>query len=231
MIAMQQTDDDVLENQIAAMGAELGSLYHAISREVSWLHWRWHEYRVLFGEKPSRIDLMNESAPFFFQVVHDALFESTLLGIARLVGPPSSVGRPNLTIRRFDPLIADANLRAEVSELIESARTTSDFAIAWRNRHIAHRDLELALNGKAPVDPLPLATRENVETALAALRKVMGRIERAYCNSSSVDAPSPWGAQTLLRLVRGGLLRERDKRASWNRGERHADDMNPPGEI
>jgi len=227
----QQTDAEVLTNEIATMGLELGKLYHAISHDVTWLHWRWGEYRVLFAEKPSRVDLMNESAPFIFQVVHDALFEQTLLGIARLVGPPKSAGNHVLSIERFIALIADNSLRAEVTTLVEDARTAADFAMQWRHRRIAHRDLALALEETAPgassVNPLPVATRDNVQAALSALRAVVGKIELAYCKSSTHYASSPWGAKTLLRLIRGGLLREKEKHACWNRLERHTEDINP----
>jgi hypothetical protein len=226
-----QTEFEVLTNEIAAMGPELGKLYHAISRDVTWLHWRWNEYRALFGEKPSRIDLMNESAPFIFQVLHDALFEQTLLGIARLVGPAKSAGNHVLSIERFIALIADDSLRTEITALVEDARTTADFAMQWRHRQIAHRDLVLALQDVAPdatsISPLPIATREKVEAALSALGAVIGKIELAYCKSSTHYASSPWGAKTLLTLIRGGLLREEEKHDCRNRLERHADDINP----
>ena len=220
------------------MGTELGALYYAISHEVSTLHWRWDQYRELFGEKPSRIDLMNESAPFFFRVFHDTLFESTLLGIARLVGSPESFNNKNLSLQAFDPptyqrskpsspaLIVDAVLRAEVIALIEKAKIAGQFAMELRNRHIAHRDLGLALKDQS-VDPLPEATRANIETALAAIQAVIDRIEFAYCKRYTGYARSPWGAKALLFYVRSGLLREREKHECYNRMERHPDDINP----
>jgi len=221
-----QTNEEVLANKIGAMGEELGRLYHVILDEVTWLHWKWGQLKILFSEKPSRIDLMNQSAPFFFQVVHDSLFESTLLGIARIVGSPVTYKKENLTIQRLDGLIADTTLKTEVRKLIDEAETTAQFATDWRNRHIAHRDLRLAL--KESVNLLPTATIKNVDDALAAIQRVLDRIEGVYCNSSMVYARSPWGAQTLLHYVQGGLLRERDKREKWSRGERHDDDINPP---
>jgi hypothetical protein len=69
------------------MGKDLGELFHATSSELTWIHWRWRQYRTLFGEKQSRIDLLNEAAPLFFRIVHNVFFEDTLLAIARLVGP------------------------------------------------------------------------------------------------------------------------------------------------
>jgi hypothetical protein len=58
--------DQVLEGYVKEMGSELGPIFHAVSNELTWVHWRWNQYRILFGEKPSLIELLNESAPFFF---------------------------------------------------------------------------------------------------------------------------------------------------------------------
>ncbi len=82
--------EEVRAGYIEALGQELGELFHATSSELTWIHWRWKQHRTLFGEKPSRIDLLNEAAPLFFRIVYSVFFEDTLLAIARLVGPPKS---------------------------------------------------------------------------------------------------------------------------------------------
>jgi hypothetical protein len=217
--------DEVLDAYVKKMGLQLGQIFHAVSHELTWVHWRWSQYRILFGEKPSRIELLNECAPFFFRVVQDVLFEDTLLGITRLIGPPQSLNKPNLTIQRFPPL-CDAKIRHEITKLVAEARTAAAFAVDWRNRHLAHRDLDLALGKPARI--LEVATREKVETALTALRDVLNSIEHEYCESvTAYFSPTPWGAESLLHILRDGLLREKDRRVRWNRGELHDDDINP----
>src|SRR5206468_1454309 len=101
---------------------------HVTSSELTWIHWRWKQYRILFDEKPSRIDLLNQAAPLFFRIVQDVFFEYTLLAIARLVGPIQSVGKPNLTVKRFPPLLAE-NLRDQMGKLIGEAETSAAFAV------------------------------------------------------------------------------------------------------
>ena len=226
----QMTEEQVLAAYVEKMGQELGTLFNTISGELSWLHWRWKQYRILFGEKPSRLDLLNESAPFFFRVIQDVLFEDTLLGIARLVGSPKSAGNSTLTIQRLPPLVGDPNLRDEVSVLIQNATTSAAFAVEWRHRRIAHRDLALALGTSTQV--LEIATREKVEGALSALREVLNHIEGVYCNAhTAYYSPALGDAKSLLYVIRDGLLRERDRQAQWNNGERHDDDLAPLGEI
>jgi hypothetical protein len=163
----ERTPAEVQAGYVRAMGKELGELFYAMSTELTWIHWRWKQYRTLFGEKQSRIDLLNEAAPLFFHIVHKVLFEDTLLAIARLVGPPMSVGKPNLTVERFPPLLVDVKLRDEVCSLIHTAKTSAAFAVDWRNRRLAHRDLDLSL--KRNQLALAPATREPVEVSLSAL--------------------------------------------------------------
>jgi hypothetical protein len=217
--------DEILADYIKKMGSELGQIFHALSHELTWVHWRWSQYRILFGEKPSRIELLNECAPFFFRVVQDVLFEETLLGITRLIGPPQSVNKPNLTIQRF-PSLCNGKIRDEITKLVGEAKAAGAFAVDWRNRHLAHRDLDLALGKPAKI--LEDATREKVEASFSALRNVLKSIEHEYCDAvTAYYSPTPWGAESLLHILRDGLLREKDRHARWNRGELHDDDMKP----
>ena len=66
----------------------------------------------------------------------------------------------------------------ELGGLIEDARAKSAFAREWRNRSLAHQDLSLALDDKA--EPLPSASRQNVDEAIESFRKVMNRLHGSY---------------------------------------------------
>jgi hypothetical protein len=222
---------DPQSNYVEKMGRDLGELFEALSSELAWVHWRWKQYRILFGEKPSQIDLLNESAPLFFRIVHDTLYETTLLGISRLVDRPETMNKQNLTMQRLPPLISDQPLQIETLNLIEKARNTAAFAIDQRNRFIAHRDLKLAL-GK-DTQALEEATRGKVEKSLSALWDVLDRIESAYCKAHSVYdfTPSSADARALLYVIRDGLQRAKERRERWSAGKRHENDINPPGDV
>jgi hypothetical protein len=127
------------------MGEDLGRFYHALSNELAWLYLKWGEYEALFGTKPSRIDLINKAAGEFFRIIQDGLWEDALLHIARLTDSPRSVGKDNLSIRGLPALIEKPELRQTVQELVDVALQKTGFARDWRNRHIAHKDLKLAL--------------------------------------------------------------------------------------
>jgi hypothetical protein len=219
--------DQVLEAYVKDMGSELGTLFDALSHELTWVHWRWNQYRILFGEKPSRIELLNASAPFFFRIIQNVLFEETLLGISRLIDPSDSgEGKFNLTIQALPPL-CQPKIQDQIRTMVREAANAGEFAKDWRNRHIAHRDLDLVLGRPAKI--LEPATRDKVEVSLSALRDVLKTVEHEYCKGKITGyfCPNPWDAELLLHVLRDGLLREKDKQECWNRGERHDDDTKP----
>lgn len=208
-MSRERNEDEVRDRYIQQMGTDLGELFHALRNELQWIYWKWCQYRILFGAKPSRVDYLNEAAPLFFYLVQDVFFEDTLLAISRLVGPPSSVGKPNLSVTRLPDKISNTKLASEVNRLVEDAKASADFAKDWRNRHLAHRDLTLAL--KHPAMPLPAVNRKNVEDSLAAVATLLNHIESAFCHATTSYRNSPLhgDAEDLLYIIRDGLAHQK----------------------
>jgi hypothetical protein len=157
------------------LGPILGPLYRGLCQEVTWLHAKWKQYRILFAESPERIAILNEAAGFFFHVIQDVLWEDVVLHIARLTDRPTSAGKDNLTLLRLEGAVSDRVLSAEIAVLVDQARSATEFARAWRNRRLAHRDLSLAIGTGAT--PLPGISRADVESALASIRSTVNKIE------------------------------------------------------
>src|SRR3990172_2638130 len=93
--------DEVEEEHLDKLGPDLGPVYHALWNECAWLHVKWQQYKELYGTKPERIDLLNNTARVFFRVVEDSLWADILLHLTTLTDPPKSVGKENLTICRL----------------------------------------------------------------------------------------------------------------------------------
>jgi AbiU2 len=131
------------------------------------------------------------------------------------------VGHEVLTVRRLEKLVND-QIRPEVTALIEQARDAAKFAVEYRNSLIAHRNLDVSLRRNDHT--LPEVTREQVEAALAALRKLMDVIEGHYCNAHSLYDGSALGdAKQLLYVLRDGIAHQEERRAAWHRGEESRD--------
>jgi hypothetical protein len=75
-MADHQSAVDVERQHLEAFGPEAGPLYHGLHNEVVWLHAKWLEYRKLFAKSDKRIELLNDTAGFFFKVVQDTLWEN-----------------------------------------------------------------------------------------------------------------------------------------------------------
>jgi hypothetical protein len=222
------TAEESKQVHIDAMGQELGSLYDAMWQQVAWLHTKWEQYVELYGTKESRLTLLNQAAPLFFRVVQDTLWEDVLLHIARLTDSPESMKKANLSIRRFPAEIDDGPTKLAVETLIGEALTASEFCRDWRNRHIAHRDLRLALGGAAI--PLKTASREKVKEAIRALDAVLNAISNHYLDSTTFFAPrgTPGGAHSLLYLLDDGIKADHARRERMRNGTSTPEDFNDP---
>ncbi|MHC4674500.1 MAG: AbiU2 domain-containing protein [Planctomycetota bacterium] len=223
-MSTNRSAEEVKQHHVETMGEELGSLYHALWNELAWLYMKWGEYVEIFGSKPSRVELVNQAAGQFFRIVHDVLWENSLLHIARLTDPPKSVGKDNLTIRRLPDLIDDENVRENVTELINDAVGKADFCRDWRNRHIAHKDLGLAM--KNGVEPLKPASRAKAKESLSSISDVLNAVSNHYMDSTTMfeGVASGKGAVSLLYILDDGLRAEKERQDRRKSGEYRADD-------
>jgi hypothetical protein len=218
--------EEVRDEHLRVLGPELGPLYYVLCSEVTWLHVKWAEHRKLYGNSPERVALLNEIAGLFFRVVQDVLWEDALLHLARLVGPPKSAGKRNLTINRLAKAISEPVLKSQVEKLVEIAKTRCSFATEWRNRHLAHRDLELAMESPQ-AKPLPPASRQKVEDALAALAAVLNRIQVHYFGTDTEFDPflTADDAETLVHHLVVATRCEERKRERFRQGKLLPEDL------
>ena len=184
--------------------AELEPLYESLSKEVTYLHAKWKVYRQVYAGDQEEIDVLNRSASFFFQVVHWALLEDTVLGISRLTDPPETSGNENrclaLLVSRVEEL-GLADLSAGLAQDLEEINGLVEPFRVWRNKRIAHSDLTTAL--KLTDEPLPGISRASIEEALAAVRKFMNRANRHFFDSQTLyeHFQTSTGGDRLLNLL------------------------------
>lgn len=173
------TAEELEKRNIATMGETLGKQYPALHNEVAVLHLYWKEFLELFGTNEKRIQRLNETAPGFFLMLQDELFQTNVMHIARLTDRPKTGGKENLTLLNLPNLIIDKNLKNHLIGLLAVADQKTSFCRDWRNRRFAHRDLALATD-ENKVTPLESVTRDKVNEALKSLSDVLNAIERHY---------------------------------------------------
>jgi hypothetical protein len=231
-VGENRTSEQVREQHLRDMGPELGPVYNALYNDVVWLHMRWKLYRQLFAKSPERLDLLNETAGFFFHVVQDTLWEDVVLQLAKLTDSPKSAGKDNLSLRCLPTLVSDQSLRSEIDSLLDAALSACGFARKWRNRRLAHRDLGLALATGG--DPLPGVSRADIEGALLAFRKLLNRLELHYWNSTvgyEHSLVGPGDGDSLVYHLNRAVRAEREQQERLRSGRFVDQDIAPDEEV
>jgi hypothetical protein len=204
------TEDEIRAAKLAAMGEALGEVHFLLWKDLTWLHFEWDQYAVLFGTDPSRVDVMNAAAPRFFWSLDRVLWQDILLGLSRLGDPPGTGGQRNLTFLRLLRVLPAEGPEDELLRAIDNYEKKSRFAREWRHALFAHRDLGYASD--PDVHPLPEASRAGVIDALSAASEVMNVVELHYQESSTAydmaHEPIGGGYDLLYYLDRGLHARE-----------------------
>lgn len=218
------TADEVKQEHIEKLGNNLGYLFNELENEVASLYMKWEEYVKLFGKTPSRIDLLNQSAPVFFKIVQDSLWENIILHLARLTDPPKSAGKKNLTIQRL-PELVDTEIKETVSDQITYANEKTGFCRDWRNRHIAHRDLKLAMDDHA--EPLKPASRAKIKEALESIARILNTISEYHMKSTIAfdSIVGSGGAEGLLYVLDDGIRADIERRKRIEAGKYLPEDL------
>jgi len=220
--------DEVRADHLNKLGPKLGSVFHALNNDLAWLQVEWAEYRELFGTSPERIDILNKAAGLFSRIIQDALWESVLLNLTRLTDPIKSRGKSNLTIAKLPELCEEPALGSKISELVEIAFKATKFARDWRNRHIGHRDLMLAVDSAAK--PLEPASRAQVSNAVKAIHAVLNQFSEKVLGTTLGDqviTPAT-GSVSLLYVLRDGLEADEDRSERILSGKFEAEDFDRP---
>lgn len=198
----------------AQMPAPLQTAFDALKNDINWLHAKWKFYRQLFADDtPGRLAVLNEAAGFSFYAIQDVFWRDSVLHIARLVDRASTAQQDNLCLASLPPLVDDSALSAELETLVATARTICDFAVKWRHKQLAHKDLQHALATAA--DPLPGISRADMERALLAIRDVMNRIDQYYNDSYhayEMIGLGPGDGDGMAYIIELGLGAETERR-------------------
>jgi hypothetical protein len=230
-MATEYTAAEAERRYIASMGPALGRQYYLLHNECQWVHFKWAEFVTLFGTNPERIDLLNQSAPQFFRMIQDCLWEDVLLHLCRMTDPTSTRKRKeNLTIRNLSDLVV-AGIRPTLNIRVDEVVQKTEFARDGRNRRIAHKDLSIALRTSST--PLAAGSRADVKSALDAVARALNVVEFHYCQAE-VAYDGMWGAEgaeSLLYTIRRGLKAEAAWRERLRSGEPLPEDIGPPTRI
>jgi hypothetical protein len=169
---------------------ELETVFEKIKYQVILLHDRWIIYRQLYGTSKERIELLNESAPEFFWIIQDVLWDEIPLNICRLADPIQSgrdkKSKKNLCLEilcQITKELRQEDLYIDLCNSLSRFRENCETLKKHRNKRIAHLDLKAFLNEKSKY--LPGISRAMIEDALKELRFFMNLIDGFYEDSET----------------------------------------------
>jgi len=191
--------------------SEIEEVFEKLKKEITWLHGKWIIYRQLFTESDKRIDLLNECATAFFYIIHKVLLDDVLISLSKLTDKAGSGDYENLSLEQLQKRMkehGDQKLAAELTVLRNDLQTKCEPFRTWRNKRLAHLDLNTAITTGST--NLPEIERNRIEQALAIVREYMNKIEGHYRDSETAydHFVIPSGGKALVSWLISGLRYE-----------------------
>jgi hypothetical protein len=189
----------------ADMPAEMEAEFRLIQNEIYAIIAKWRTFLDLFGDEAT-VALLNSTAPVFFRLVQDTFVDDVILSIGRLLDPPKSMGKENLSLARLLDDLAKAGfseLHTEMGVLYSELRREAAQLLAVRNKNLAHNDLATRQAGSASL--YVGISRNALEALIQKLCTLMNRIHAALSDTETYYESAgnlPSGAPALLRALR-----------------------------
>ena len=185
-----------------SMSKEMDEEFRLIQHELYTIIAKWRTFTELYGVE-ANVKLLNETAPLFFWFVQDTFVDDVVLCIVRLLDPPKSMGKENLTIAHLIDHIAKAGhatLHAEVLDLYSSIRTDGSRLITVRNKLLAHNDLVEKQTKSASL--YSGVSRNFIEEIIQRLCALMNKIHGSLSDTETVYKSAGMNAQSSPALLR-----------------------------
>jgi AbiU2 len=179
-----ETADDQLKKYSDSMGKELGSIFHHCRQKFVAVTSLWDIYCVLIDNK-DRIDLFNRSSGFVAFTMHWQFLSGTILGLLRLLDPPKSMGKVNLTLQSLSSLCSvefSKQVEQQVANLVSQTKGLKEV----RNKILAHNDLRQATNEDGPLE---IESRKTITTIIQEILSLLNQIENFYMKSTTFIIP------------------------------------------
>lgn len=132
---------------------------------------------------------------------------------AVLPTPLDRAAKGTLTVMGLSELVNDIRLKVAVQTKADIAKDRCDFAREWRNKKLAHTDLEMLRTGDA--SSLPAVNTTNIEYGIGAIKDVLTHIADHYDQPRLISISNPWGSKSLVSYLEH-IKKLRDmEEASW----------------
>jgi len=162
---------------------------------------------------------INDTAQSFFVLIERVLRDDLIATISRLTDDTSTGKYKNLVLaqlpKRFDISIpGELCFQEEITKEIGKIECHCEVIRAWRNKLIAHRDLQNALSKS--VEPLPPLNLSTIEDALKMISTLMNKIQLRYSDTTTYyeGIVMSGDAKSLIFWLKEGVANDQHRRAN-----------------
>jgi hypothetical protein len=181
---------------------EIEAAYRPVQNEVISLHARWHQWMILFATDQASVDILNQTAPFFFAEVQQVLVSDVIIGISRLFDPACMGKNENASLLWVLEAVkrdGRAVLADRLEEVLACVMPQIEVARKHRHKRIAHNDRATFLSSDRSV--LPAITDTDISLLLTSAEEFLNLVTDEYGDTQTVlDYLEPSGdAAALVR--------------------------------
>lgn len=188
------------------MPSDVAKTHDLLGRELSFLNTKWNDYKTLYCTDDNTVQLLDDTASFFFQILREVLRDDFILSLCRITDPPASpvrgVKRSNLTIEYLISIIpdADSTLKETLKRgLLPIIKDRCKSFRDHRNRRVGHYDLDTRL--KRPDALLPGIGIVDADAALKSIADVLNAVELYYDNNEQSYDQGIYGSGNASELI------------------------------
>lgn len=194
---------------------ELRNLFEALNKEITGLHTIWELYVQFYGTSDENFEIMNASAPQFFAILQNLLFNELVMILNRLTEKATTFGKANASLEQLiDQLDVeqDANLVSSLKERLLNIRDNYSAFRTWRDKMLSHNDFAIALQGESR--DLPGITRKQVETAIREITEFINEFSISKSFGEQVYKPFMFAhgdGNALMKFLKRGVESENNE--------------------
>jgi len=139
---------------------------------------RWGIYSKLYRADPRKRALLSWGAPGLFGMLDQAILDSIVLNLVKLLDPAGSRRQGNASFDRLAKTVRSSRLSTRITAALQPALSFADAFRVRRNKHLAHADLRVA-QGRFPKE-WPNKTINDLEVALGSLGATLNAVSEHY---------------------------------------------------
>lgn len=211
-----------MNGRLESMGEDAFPVYGELYQDVCHLHSYWKVFIKLFGDDEA-VSLLNATAEYAASAIQLALVESVVLRITKLTDPAKQKRYENLSLEQLWKRLESEDLRERLRPVLDEIQKRVEPMRTRRNKRLAHRDLDHALD---PEKVLPGLSKSGIEEVLVLIRNFMNELEEHYGsvrNPYDLIEPAGDGEELLRHIAFGQRFFELLKR--MDRGKLTAEDI------